>query len=76
MELISVKFNVSYSNVQVGRLLKKLGLSKQRPVERAYQQDPVKVDQWLNTTYPAIKKEAKNEKRDIYFGDEAGFHAH
>jgi transposase len=75
VELISVKFNVSYSNVQVGRLLKKLGLSKQRPVERAYQQDPVKVDQWLNTTYPAIKKEAKNEKRDIYFGDEAGFHA-
>lgn len=75
VELIAMKFNVSYSNVQVGRLLKNAGLSKQRPVERAYQQDPSKVEEWLNITYPAIKKEAKKEKRVIYFGDEAGFHA-
>lgn len=75
VKLIEQKFNVSYSNVQVGRLLKGLGLSKQRPIERAYQQDPEKVEKWLNKTYPAIKKEAKKENRTIYFGDEAGFHA-
>jgi transposase len=75
VKLIEQKFNVSYSNVQVGRLLKSLGLSKQRPIERAYQQDPEKVEEWLNKTYPAIKKEAKKENRTIYFGDEAGFHA-
>lgn len=74
-QLIAEKFDVHYSKVQVGRLLKKLGLSRQRPIERAYQQDPEKVQEWLNKTFPAIKKEAKKQKRDIYFADEAGFHA-
>jgi len=74
-ELISRKFSVGYSNVQVGRLVKKLGLSRQRPLERASQQDPVKVKKWLEKEYLAIKAEAKKEKRDIYFSDEAGFHA-
>jgi transposase len=74
-ELITQKFSVTYSKVQVGRLMKKLGLSRQRPLERASQQDPVKVEEWLNKAYPAIKKEAKKEKREIFFSDEAGFHA-
>lgn len=74
-QLIAEQFDVLYSKVQVGRLLKKLGLSRQRPIERAYQQDPVKVKEWLDKTFPAIKKEAKKQKRDIYFADEAGFHA-
>lgn len=74
-ELISRKFSVSYSKVQVGRLMKRLGLSRQRPLERASQQDPKKVQYWLQKQYPAIKQEAKKEKREIYFSDEAGFHA-
>ena len=75
VELIALKFDVLYSAVQVGRLLKQIGFSKQKPLERAYQQDPIKVDEWLNQKYPSIKKEAKKEKRVIYFSDEAGFHA-
>ena len=74
-QLIVEKYGVPYSKVQVGRLLKKLGLSRQRPLERAYQQDPEKVKEWVNKTFPAIKKEAKKQRRDIYFADEAGFHA-
>lgn len=74
-ELIGRKFSVNYSKVQVGRLMKKLGLSRQRPLERAIQQDPQKVQDWLNKAYPAIRKRAKKEKREIYFSDEAGFHA-
>ena len=75
VELIAMKFDVLYSSVQVGRILKEIGFSRQKPLERAYQQDPGKVTQWLNKSYPAIKKEAKKEKRTIYFSDEAGFHA-
>lgn len=74
-ELIATKFNVQYSSVQIGRLLKQIGFSKQKPLERAYQQDPVEVAKWLKKKYPAIKREAKKEKRVIYFSDEAGFHA-
>ena len=75
VELITIKFNINYSNVQVGRLLKEIGFSRQKPLERAYQQNPEKVTEWLTKQYPSIKKEAKKEKREIYFSDEAGFHA-
>lgn len=75
VELIHVKFGVQYSSVQVGRILKEIGFSQQKPLERAYQQDPEKVEKWLTTEYPKIKREAKKEKREIYFSDEAGFHA-
>lgn len=75
IELIRVKFGVTYSGVQAGRILKEIGFSKQKPLERAYQQDPEKVKEWLGSQYPAIRKEAKKEKRELYFSDEAGFHA-
>ena len=74
-ELIKQKFNVSYTSVHVSRILSEIGFSKQKPLQRAYEQDPAKVEQWLKKEYPAIKKEAKKEDRVIYFGDEAGFHS-
>ena len=74
-ELIERKFGVRYTKVHVGRILDEIGFSKQKPLERAYQQDPEKVQEWLTNTFPAIKREAKKEKRTIYFSDEAGFHA-
>jgi len=70
-ELIQKKFSISLSEVSVWRLLKRLGLSAQRPLFRAYQQDPQKVEDYLNTEYPALKKRAKKQKALIFFGDEA-----
>jgi hypothetical protein len=49
-----------------------MGLSAQRPLWRAYQQDPEKVDQWLNDQFPKIKALAKRNQADIFFCDEAG----
>ncbi|MBN1519355.1 MAG: IS630 family transposase [Spirochaetales bacterium] len=46
-EVIRQKFDVRLSEVSVGRLLKKLGLSPQKPLWRAYQQDPEKVEAYL-----------------------------
>ena len=40
--------------VSVGRLLAKMGLSRQRPLYRAYQQDGQKVRRWKEEEYPAI----------------------
>ena len=73
-ELIWKKFKVNYSTSHVHNILKAIGYSNQRPIERAYQQDPVKVDKWLTKEYKAIKAEAVRQDRTIYFGDEAGFH--
>ncbi len=71
-DLILELFAVSLSEVSVGRLLHELGLTPQRPLRRAYQQNPERVACWLKEEYPAIQKEAKAAKATIYFGDEAG----
>ena len=71
-DLILDQFAISLSEVSVGRLLHELGLTPQRPLRRAYQQNPERVAHWLQHEYPAIQKEAKAVGATIYFGDEAG----
>lgn len=71
-DLILDQFGVDLSEVSVGRLLREMGLTPQRPLHRAYQQDPARVAHWLEVDYPAIQKEAKSAGATIYFGDEAG----
>lgn len=69
--LIREQFNVRLSEVSVGRLLRKVGLSPQKPLYKAYQRDEEKVDVWKKKGYPEIQKLAKKEKATIFFGDEA-----
>lgn len=71
-ELIEKKYGIQLSVVSVGRLLKKLGLSCQKPLMRAFQQNPVIVREWIDKVYPAIKREAKKEGAEIFFEDESG----
>src|ERR671930_1038976 len=71
-ELIRREFGVALSEVSVGRLLRKLGLSPQRPLYRAYQQNPEAVARWKAETYPAIRAEAARVGATVYFVDEAG----
>jgi transposase len=71
-ELIEKQYGIKLSVVSVGRLLKKLGLSCQKPLMRAFQQDPVVVQQWIEEDYPKIKQLAHRQKAEIYFEDEAG----
>lgn len=78
-ELIRERFGVRLSDVSVGRLLKKMGLTPQKPLRRAYEQNPELVQTWLAEDYPAIQALAKREGATIWFADEAGirsdFHA-
>lgn len=71
-QVIRREFKVALSVVSVGRLLKKMGLSAQRPLHRAYEQNPEAVERWKTETYPAIRAEAEQVGATIYFGDEAG----
>jgi transposase len=71
-ELIRREFGVRLSEVSVGRLLRKLGLSPQRPLYRAYQQNPEAVARWKAETYPQIRAEAAATGGTVYFADEAG----
>lgn len=71
-ELIRQRFRVTVSKVTVGRILRKLGMSPQRPLYRAYQQNPERVREWKEHIYPEIREEAAELGAAIFFADEAG----
>jgi transposase len=70
-ELIFRQFEIRLSVASVGNVLKKLGLSPQRPLYRAYEQDPEKAAQWKEEVFPQIQARAKKEGAAIFFADEA-----
>lgn len=70
-ELIRQKFEIHLSEVSVGRVLKKLGFTPQRPLWRAYQQDKRLVVSWMATEYPKIQAMAKAAGAAIFWGDES-----
>ncbi|MDT3443160.1 IS630 family transposase [Pseudofrankia sp. BMG5.37] len=70
-ELIRREFGVEYTRQGVGRLLHRLGLSPQRPLTRAWEQDHEDVARWKQVDYPKIHAEAQATGASIYFGDEA-----
>lgn len=71
-ELIRRQFGVRLSEVSVGRLMKRLGFTPQRPLYRAWQQDPELVERWRKVEYPKIAARAKREKALVFFADESG----
>ena len=73
--LIEQKFGVRLGVTAVGRLLARLGLTPQKPLQRAYQRDPVAIERWQRETYPGIALAARDGGADIYFWDESGFRA-
>lgn len=71
-ELIKDRFKIRLSKWTVGRLLKQWGMSPQKPVKKAYQQQPEVVQNWLDKEYPRIARKALREKAEILWGDEMG----
>ena len=71
-KLISDKFGIALSKASVNRLLDQLGLSAQKPLWRAYQQNPEAVEAWLKSEYPKIRRMAAKSGAEVFFGDEAG----
>ena len=74
-ELIEREFGVRLGVTAVGKLLAQLGLTPQKPLQRAYQRDPEAIARWQRETYPRLAKDAKARGADIYFWDESGFRA-
>ncbi len=55
--------------------LHRWGFTPQKPTKRAYEQDPKKLQQWLDADYPEIALRAKKEKAEIHWGDETGINS-
>ena len=56
----------------VGEYLKRWGFTPQKPLRRAYEQNPKRVKQWLEQQYPGIAMRAKQEDAEIQWADETG----
>lgn len=71
-QVIAKRFGVRLSHSSVCRLLTQMGMSAQRPLWRAYQQDPEAVRRWKQEDYPKLRRRAQRLGAQIFFGDEAG----
>ena len=74
-ELIEQKFGTRLGQTAVGALLARLGLTPQKPLQRAYQRDPQAIEAWRRERYPAIARQAKADGGEVFFWDESGFRA-
>lgn len=70
--LIEKKFKIKMPIRTVGEYLKRWGFTPQKPIRKAYEQNPEAVKKWLEEEYPAIKQRAEEENAEIQWGDETG----
>ena len=71
-ELIKQQVGIRLPIRTVGEYLHRWGFTPQKPVRKAYKQDPKAVAEWLETTYPAIEKAGGRGGGEIHWGDETG----
>jgi transposase len=65
------QFGMSLSTPTLRKIMAQLGFTPQRPLHRAYEQDAVLVQRWLDTDLPALRLRAKAKGARIFFADEA-----
>ena len=74
-DLIERKFAIRLGVTAVGELLAKLGLTPQKPLQRAYQRDPEAIEKWQRDIFPDIARKARASGGEVFFWDESGFRA-
>jgi len=65
-------FGVSFTEQGMGKLLRRMGFSFQRPDKRAIEADPEAMREWVEETYPTLREQARAEGAVILFGDQVG----
>lgn len=71
-QLIQEETNKKYTVVGVWKLLRRFGLTNQKPERRAMEQDTKETKRWIKEEWPKIKAHAKRWRAILYFLDEAG----
>jgi transposase len=73
-DVIENLFCLVLHKTTVWRLLRRLGLSPQKPVRRAFQRDDMEIACWTSDEFPAIVAEAKRKQATLLFLDESAIH--
>jgi transposase len=71
-DLVEEKFGIQIGVTAVGRFLAELDITPQKPLRRAYERDPVAIEQWTQRVFPQLRARAKRSGAKIFFLDEAG----
>lgn len=70
--LINDFYGIKMPNSTMSLYLNRWGFTPQRPTKQNYKQNPEKIKKWVEEEYPVIKTLAKDEKGEIFWGDETG----
>ncbi len=73
--LIRRQYGVRLAVRTTGKYLARWGFTAQKPLRRAYEQNPAEVRDWLRHEYPAIVARARRTRGVIFWGDETGLRA-
>jgi transposase len=71
-QVLKRNYRIDIGLSAVGRLLKNMGLTPQKPMKKAYEQSSAAVRRWLKEEYPKIQARAKVTRSEIQWGDEMG----
>jgi len=71
-ELVWQRCRVRLAVRTMGTYLARWGFTAQKPLRRAYEQDPAAVRRWLRRDYPEVVVRARRARGIIFWGDETG----
>lgn len=61
-ELIAMRFEIQYHVDHIGRLLRSLGWSPQKPQRRAKERNEKEIQRWMKHEWPRIKKNCASKR--------------
>ena len=67
-QLIDSRFGIQLSVWTVGRYLPRWGFTSQKPLSRAFGQNPEKVHRWLDEDYPCMRKTSESGEGENLVG--------
>jgi len=68
--LIMKLFSIDMPIRTVGEYLQRWGFTPQKPIKHSHKRDEEEIKHWKKSVFPGIKNKAKQQKAEIYWGDE------
>ena len=72
--LIERMFHVVLHETTIARLLRRIGITPQKPIRRAFQRDEAECRTWMLEEFPRIVELAQRRQATLLFLDETGVH--